>query len=561
MSTNPIEVVLDAVVAEDVSHVFGITGGPVLPLFAALREDPRLQGILARLEQGAAFMAQGYAQVKGHLGVCFVTSGPGATNAVTGIASAHVDSLPVLLITGEVATTMYDRGALQAGSGGYRTLDVTQVYGTISNYSAMAESAEAVPGMVDEALEKALRGRQGVGHISLPTNLLQMPLESAPPHAPVSRKKIPFSGDPAQIRNAVELLARARHPAILAGHGTNKARAWDSLRRLAEHLAIPVATTLKGKGAFPETHPLSLGVYSLSVSEDAENYILSPDTDVICVIGSRLGDMETNGCNPAFAQGRKLIQIDVDEAEIGRNYPIDLALVGDADLILSAMLAAAKEREQPRHFSGVPLHKWANSEDIQGDYPLLKPQALAASISEHMPEDTLFFSDLGNAMSWSGGYYQCRRTGSFFVGLGYASMGYAVPASIGGKAAAPDRPVIALVGDGSFMMTGMEVNTAVQYDLPVIWVVLNNGGLGMVYNGEKMLYGKDEFTLYGDRVDIAGLARSLGAHARKVKTLEEFNAALEEALASRKPFVIDAIVDLEQIPAMVEKRVRMLNKK
>jgi acetolactate synthase-1/2/3 large subunit len=566
LSMTVIEVILRVLEEEGVTHIFGVPGGPLVPLYQALAERQRIQPILAKHEEGAAFMAEGYARVRRGLSVCYGTSGPGATNALTGVASAYSDSVPLLFLSAQVSTSAFGKGALQDGSGGNWNLNIVDIFRSATKFSTMLSNPQQTPDLMRRAIRTALTGRQGAVHLNLPADLMKQSVLTDELSTVRHRSQTPFAGDPTAIATVANLLFAARQPVFLVGHGINLAGDWEPLVRIVEACNIPVATTPKGKGAFPESHPLSLGVFGLGGSPLSDAYLLSEDVDLIIFVGTSLGELQTHGWDPRLARNRKVIQIDIDPLEIGKNYPVDASIIGDARTILRAL---ADQLPSPVH-TGIsrsnPLlesirarhPRYYRADELQGTASELKPQALVARMSEIVPSETLLFVDNGNCVSWVGQYYVAREPGSIFIALNVGSMGYAVAAAIGGKVAAPQRPVIALVGDGAFAMNGMEIHTAADHGIPVIWVVLNNGGHGMVYNGETLLCGRSFSTVFSKPLDVALIARGLGVQSYQARTLEEFSESLERALQAQMPCVIDAYVDIEEVPYALRRRVDTL---
>ncbi len=562
-----IHVLLRALEEEGVTHIFGVPGGPLVPLFEALAERERIQPILTKHEEGAAFMAEGYARVRRGLGVCCATSGPGATNALTGIASAYSDSIPVLLLSAQISTNAFGKGALQDSSSGNWNIDVVDIYRSATKLSIMLQNAQQMPHLIRKVIRTALTGRPGAVHLNLPADIVKQPapFESLPVTKYYSHASA--AGDKHAIQQVAQILRTANMPALFVGHGINLSGAWSPLLRIAEALHIPVATTLKGKSAFPERHPLSLGVFGFGGHPLADEYLLSDQVDVLVIIGTSLGEFQTHGWDPRLAYNRTVIQIDIDPLEIGKNYPVDMSVVGDAKAVLEALAEALAPLvpKTPGYSFRVlermraEVGRYYNAEDLQGQAQLLKPQALIAKMNEVLPDETLVFVDNGNSLSWIGQYYEARQPGTVFLATNVASMGYAVAASIGGKIAAPDKPVVAVVGDGAFAMNGMEVHTAADYHIPVIWIVLNNGAHGMVYNGETLLFGKSHATVFQKPLDVSTIARGLGAQAFKITNLKEFEDGLRWALEAQEPCVIDALVDLEEIPRSLQRRADTLS--
>ncbi len=563
---SAIQFLLRALEEEGVTHIFGVPGGPLVPLYEALAERQKIVPILAKHEEGAAFMAEGYARVRRGLGVCCATSGPGATNALTGVASAYSDSIPVLFLSGQVSTGAFGKGALQDSSGMHWNLDIVDIYRSATKFSAMLNNPQQTPHLVRRAVRTALTGRQGAVHLNLPADVVKQPVATEDLSISRYRSYVTTAGDEEAIKQVAYLLRGARQPAFFVGHGVNLSGAWAPLQRIAESLQIPVATTLKGKSAFPEQHPLSLGVFGMGGHPFADEYLLSDEVDLVIIVGTSLGELQTYGWEPKLVANRTVIQIDIDPLEIGKNYPVDASVVGDANAVLTELAEIVCAADQPFPQRANPLlervralqERYYQAEQLQGDATVLKPSALAAKMSEILPDETLLFVDNGNCFSWAGQYYVARQPGTVFIALNVASMGYAVAAAVGGKVAAPERPVVALVGDGAFAMNGMEVHTAVDAGIPVIWIVLNNGGHGMVYNGEKLLNGQSFSTVFRQPLDISTIARGLGARAFKATTLDEFADSLRQALEAQAPCVIDALVDLEEVPRALQRRADTL---
>ncbi|GHO90582.1 acetolactate synthase [Reticulibacter mediterranei] len=562
---SALQFLLSALEEEGVTHIFGVPGGPLVPLYEELDRHQGIIPILAKHEEGAAFMADGYARVRRGLGVCCATSGPGATNALTGVASAYSDSIPLLLLSGQVATSAFGKGGLQDSSGMHWNLDIVDIYRSATKFSAMLNHPQQTPHLIRRALRTALTGRSGAVHLSLPADVVKEQVWIEDLSTRHYRSQVTPAGNEQAIIQVTQLLQTARRPALFVGHGVNLAGAWRPLQTIAEILQAPVATTLKGKSAFPEQHPLSLGVFGMGGHPFADEYLLSDEIDLLMIIGTSLGELQTYGWEPKLVANRTVIQIDIDPLEIGKNYPVDVSILGDACDILTRLREVLSfnppfQRRDDLLLERLRLQqvRYYRAEQVQGDAAVLKPSALVTKMNEIFPPETLLFVDNGNCFSWAGQYYVSQQPGSVFMALNVASMGYAVAAAIGGKVAAPDRPVVALVGDGAFAMNGMEVHTAVDAGIPVIWIVLNNGGHGMVYNGEMLLCGRSFSTVFRTPLDISTIARGLGARTFPVTTLAEFTSSVQLALDAQVPCVIDALVDLEEIPRALQRRADTL---
>jgi len=555
-TTTAVEVLLRGLKDEGVDYIFGIPGGPLMPLYEAIFSTGLLTPILAKHEQGAAFMADGYARVSGRMGACCVTAGPGATNAVTGIAVSYADGIPVVLVTAQVATSAFGRGAMQESS--TYEIDVIDLFKPVTRASVMLIRADKMGETVRHLIRVAKDRKQGPVHINIPADLAKkpFPLEDRRP-APVMIPAMNF--DRESIRTASQWLLRARHPAILVGNGVNFSGAHAELKTLAEKLLIPVATTAKAKGAFPEDHILSLGVFGFAGSPRAQEYLLSADVDVLFAIGTSLDENATSGWDKRLRPTEALLHLDINGTEVGRNYPVEVPLIGDAKTVLTELLyqigrdsrwIEMKKRSLEEILAfRARVPRCVEEEKMNSEAVPVKPQRLMRDLNEALPQNAIIFSDMGNHMAWAFHYLQLSRPRSFFHCLGFASMGYGTAAPIGAKLAAPDQPVIAIIGDGAFAMNGMEIHTATEHNVPVIWIVQNNGGLGMVYMGEKLQFGgRFQHSLFQRPLDICRMAEGMGALAFRITKPGELGPVLKQALASGRPTVIEAVIDPEEIP-------------
>jgi acetolactate synthase-1/2/3 large subunit len=553
------ELLLGYLKAEEVGAVFGLPGGPATPLFDALLREPALRTVVARHEAGAAFMALGAARATGRLGVCLLTTGPGATNAVTAVAAAKSDGLPLLVLTAQVAAASFGKGSLQDSSD--VGVDTVSIFRPVTKLSALLASPANAGSLMRQALRTAMTGRRGPVHLSVPADLMR---RAAPDAASSPCEYRPRSRvfDRAAVETAARLLTAARRPAILAGHGTLLAGAEPELQELAELVGAPVATTPKGKGAFPETHPLALRVFGLASSPRAARVLLSPETDLLLVVGSSLHENSCEGWDPRLAAGRTLIQQDIEPAVIGRNYPVSAAMVGDAKTTLSELLLVLRRRRRGR-----PARPAPPDADAPPWLPLpapsdgpLKPQRLMRALDAALPERARVILDVGSHALWATHYLTANGRNSFAHNWGeFAAMGYGVASCVGAAIAAPGRPVVAIVGDGGFAMLGMEVSTAVTHRVPVVWVVLNDGRLNAVHHGQRLQYeGRTAGTEFR-RIDAAGVAAALGAWSLRVEREAEVGPALAAALASGRAAVLDVRIDPDEAPPL-ESRVRALER-
>ncbi|MER7195828.1 thiamine pyrophosphate-binding protein [Streptomyces flaveolus] len=549
--------ILDLLAEAGVTRLFGVPGGPLLSLLHALDNRAGIDFILTKHEEGAVFMAEGHAQSTGELGVACVAAGPGTTHALTAAASASSDWAPVLVLAGQVPTHMFGRGGLQDSSGGNWSIDAVQAFTSAVKMAALISDPGQLPHLFTRALRTAAEAPAGAALLVLPSNVLNAPDQGLPARAPRLAVPNPRFSTTEPLLGITEALRQARNPVILAGQGAKAGRAQGALVELAERLWARVATTVKGKSVFPETHPLSLGVVgSYGASRAAHEVVTSRETDLLLVVGSSLGEVATSGWDPTPAGwDRVMCQIDIDPLEIGKNHRVDHPLVADAATALRSLadlLPPAGERPS------FPALSTPTGGELQKGRPLLMASAVAAHLSTALPEDVLVFLDNGNTLCWVGEHYRCPPGADIYCSLNIGCMGYAVPASIGAKLALPERPVVAILGDAAFAMGGMEIHTATEMELPIVWIVLNNSGNAMVANLQHLLFDRVSSSLYTRTLDAAAVARGLGAQAAVVSTLDDFAPVLDEALHSDSPFLIDARVDGSEIPWSLVHRAEVL---
>lgn len=557
-----IHAILQLLEDEGVEYIFGVPGGPLTALFEAMQERGKIKLVLAKHEGGAAFMAASHARVRRGLAVCCATTGPGATNALTGVASAQADSLPVLFLTGQVGTNVFGKGAIQESS--VFGIDVVSLFEPVTKLSAMFPSADRIPDMVKTSIRVAKSGRPGAVHLNMPADMLRRPVprKAVAPSPRKSSRAMDWSA----LQSAFRTLLEAKRPCVLAGHGVSLAGASEALLRFARAANVPVMTSPKGKGVFPETDPHWLGVLGFGGHEIAEKYVQSGDIDALLVIGSSLNEFVTNAWSLPIASEHRLIQIDIDPTVIGRNHAVDVPVAADARTALLELTRLFEIGQPPERDFG-PLMALQESTPRylaaaagESEARPLKPQRLMRELRRAMPDDAMLFVDNGTSIIWGVHYFEVRERETFFIDLGLASMGSAVAGVVGGALAAPSRRAVALVGDAAFAMNGFEVHTAVEQKLPVVWVVLNNNGHGMVHQGDKLMRGRDlGASQFVRQVDSAGIARSLGAYGVQVSSPSELRRALEEAFARTDgPTVIDAVIDPEEMAPTLARRVQTL---
>lgn len=536
---------------EGVRHVFGIHGSALSALIDEVTHESDITPILVRHEEGGAFMADGYARFSGTLGVCWGTSGPGTTNLLTGLATSYTDAVPVLAITGQVPVNAFYRGAFQESTSS--GVDSICLLRGVTKFAEMITHPEQAPVLIKKALRLAQTGRKGPTALVVPRDVWGAEVETFVPNA-YSYRVGNRCFDIKWVARAAELLAKAERPLILAGTGVSFSNANQELIRIAAELGAAVVTTPKAKGCFPEDHELSLGVLGLAGHPSAARFFLE-EADLVLAVGSSLGQISTLDFHPRLGE-LPLVQVDIDPHEIGKNYPVKIGLVGDAQVVLRELARALAPLPRPsptsRKREYIASYKAANPrvrdpELLLRDTDPILPQRAIVDLRAVLPRDAIVFMDSGNHTLWGIHYFEAYEPRTFTLSPNFGAMGYGVAASVGAQLACPERVVVSICGDGGFLMNGMEVSTAVNHGIPVIWVVLNNASLGMVYHGDRVNLGRDSGGLIRD-VDLVSVARGLGAAATRVSTSEGLKAAVRRALSDRVPSLIDVTIDPDQVP-------------
>ncbi|MFA5027865.1 MAG: biosynthetic-type acetolactate synthase large subunit [Candidatus Methylomirabilota bacterium] len=523
--------IVKALEARGVELIFGYPGGANLPLYDEMIRGSFRQ-VLARHEQGAAHMADGYARVTGRVGVCTATSGPGATNLVTGIATAYMDSSAMVAITGQVSRRLI-------GNDAFQEVDTTGITIPITKHNYLVQSGDELSRTVAEAFYLAGSARPGPVLIDVPKDVLLeqcTPGDDLPPQLEGYRPTL--KGHPGQIKRAAAVIKAAQRPVIIVGGGIRSQAAYEALLRLAEQNDIPVVSTLMGKGAFPNSHPLYLGLYGYHGRVAANTAIT--EADVVIGVATRFGDRST-GSILHFAPQAKLVHIDIDPAEVGKNIPALIPIVGDADHILGALV------EQMQGGSHTPwvdrLRKKAAAHplaELSGEVTIPK---VLRSLKRLCP-DPVLVTDVGRHQIFAAHYFPVDSCRSFLTSGGLGTMGFGLPAAIGAKLGRPDRPVVAICGDGGFLMTCQELVTAAVERVPVVALVMHDNCLGMIRQLQHAFYGKRFASCdLGDAVDFARLAESMGCVGISVTREAEIDPALQAALAAGRPCVVDCRID------------------
>ena len=520
-----------ALETQGVEIVFGYPGGATLPIYDELAKSS-IRHILARHEQGAAHMADGYARATGKTGVCMATSGPGATNLVTGLANAYMDSSPLVAITGQVPRPMI-------GNDAFQEVDITGITIPITKHNYLLQEAAEVPHTVQEAFFLASTGRKGPVLLDIPRDVQT---EIFAPHQakypPLEGYRPTVEGHPGQIKRAVSLLKSADKPLVIAGGGISLAAAREVLVQLVEKTEMPVVYTLMGKASIPNSHSLCFGLMGYHGRVEA-NYAVA-HADVILALGTRFGDRTTGPIN-TFAKQAKIIHIDIDPAEISKNVPSYLPIVGDAAQILEQLVTLVSAQKHTDWLA--ELRHSAEEHPLRGKATGVGiPNILR--ILHGLVDDPIIVTDVGRHQIFTAHYFPIDSGRSFITSGGLGTMGFGVPAAIGAKAGQPDRLVIDIAGDGSFMMTCQEVASAVTEEIPVVILVMNDYCLGMIKQLQDAFYGKRyEACRFGRNVDFARLAESMGAAGFRVSEEADIAPTLEKALAAGRPAVVDFVLD------------------
>ncbi len=532
-----------------VEVVFGHPGGAILPAYDPLLDSP-IRHVLARHEQGAGHMAEGYAQATGRVGVAIATSGPGGTNLVTPLANALMDSIPIVCITGQVATSA-------VGGDAFQEADITGITMPVTKHNEMIHEADRIPGAIAEAFHIASTGRKGPVLIDIPKDVLAQELTAFewPEKVLLPGYKPNVKGHSKMVREAVDVILSAERPIVYAGGGIVAAGAEAQLRSLAETLGLPVVTTLMARGAFPDSHPNHIGMPGMHGHWSAVTALQK--ADLLIALGTRFDDRVT-GKLEAFAPHAKVVHVDIDPAEIGKNKAVDVPIVGDLSIVMDQLAEVLTKRLEAGR---VPADLTAWWETLNGwleNHPLtheqdpdgpLKPQTVVRALNEARAQDSIIVTGVGQHQMWASQLISYETSRQWINSGGLGTMGYGVPAAIGAKAGRPDAQVILIDGDGSFQMTLQELATARTEGIPVIFTVLNNGVLGMVRQWQELFYDRrfSQIDLDASVPDLVKLAEAFGCQGFRVSTVDELGPTIEKALAvTDVPVVIDFRVDPEE---------------
>ena len=539
MKLTGAEIVCESLLHQGVEVLFGYPGGAILPFYDALYHYNDLRHVLVRHEQGAGHAAEGYARATGKVGVCVVTSGPGATNLVTGLAAAKMDSVPLVALAGQVIRSAMGKEAFQE-------CDTTGITGPVTKRNYLVLRASDLADTVQDAFEVATSGRPGPVLIDIPKDVQQETAEYTPPQM---RVDLPVNGlysdNDDLLQEAAHLLNQAQRPVIIAGHGVLISRAWEELRALAEKAHVPVINTVHGLGSFPRRHPLSLGMlgmhgmYWCNMAVDR--------ADLIVGVGLRFDDRIT-GRPGSFAPKAKVIHLEVEPAQVNKNVSADVPLLGDARATLQALLPLVQYRERRAWFDHL--------DQLQREHPSLAippseellPQYVLSRLNQAMErvQDCIVVTGVGQHQMWAAQFLFFDRPNCFITSGGLGVMGYEVPAALGAQVGRPGAMVWSVAGDGGFQMTMQELATIVEEGLPVKIALINNGFLGMVRQWQQLFYDRRYKAVPLTGPDYVKLADAFGIPALRVTSAEEVDGALDQAMSTQGPFLIDFVVAAEE---------------
>jgi acetolactate synthase-1/2/3 large subunit len=544
MKISGAEIIVESLKREGVKHIFGYPGGVVLNIFDLLYENKDIQLILTRHEQGAVHAADGYARATGKAGVVLVTSGPGATNTVTGIATASMDSIPLVVMSGQVPTMLIGNDAFQEA-------DIVGITRPCTKYNFLVKDVKDLSQTIKEAFHIATTGRPGPVLIDLPKDVTSNKAEFTWPEADIRSYKPTYEGNKWMITNAAHLIAKARKPVIIAGGGVIISGASKDLKEFAEHAEIPVTMTLMGLGGFPGTHKLSLGMLGMHGTYYANMAV--QDSDLLIAIGMRFDDRVT-GKLEAFAPHAKIVHIDIDPTSIRKNVRVDVPIVGDVKRVLTVLNKVLKEevKEQWGEIRKAWLkqiaawkaerpmtYTWSDKE--------IKPQFVVEKIYELTKGDAIITTEVGQNQMWAAQFFKYDKPRTFLSSGGLGTMGYGFPAAIGAQLAYPNKLVIDIAGDGSIQMNVQELATAVIHKLPVKVAILSNRYLGMVRQWQELFYNErysySHLDVVPDFVEVAHAYRAVGLRATKPSEVEP---VLKEAFKIQKPVFMEFVVNWKE---------------
>ena len=536
MEITAAEALVKCLEKEGVDLIFGYPGGAILPVYDALSKS-KVRHILVRHEQGAVHAADGYARVTGRVGVVMATSGPGATNLVTGIANAYMDSIPLVLITGQVSTS-------QVGTDAFQEVDITGITLPITKHNYLVKHAQKLPAVIKQAFHIASTGRPGPVLIDLPRDVAEATIKFQYPRSVSMRGFRPvLRGHPAKISQAAKLIAESKRPVIYAGGGILNSKASGELRELAELINAPVTNTFMGLSSFPGEHPLFLGMLGLHGTRYAN--LAVTNCDLLIALGARFDDRVT-GKIAAFAPRAKIIHVDIDPAEIGKNVLINIPIVGDVKNVLQSLLSQLEPRANQDWVDQIIAWKEQYPLSYDNDGPL-KPQWVVEELYRHTQGECTVVTDVGQHQMWVAQFYRFKYPGTLVSSGGLGTMGFGLPAAVGTQLGSPGKRVVLVTGDGSIQMNLQELATAAEQKLPLKIIILNNYVLGMVRQLQTIYCeGRHTAVNFAFHPDFELLATAYGIKGYTVRTREDLERVLPEALAHEGPALVNCMVSPEE---------------
>ena len=537
MQRTGAQMICEALIEEGVDVMFGYPGGAILPFYDVLTQYPQLRHILVRHEQAAAHAADGYARSSGKVGVCVATSGPGATNLVTGLATAMMDSAPIVAITGQVAREFIGKDAFQE-------TDVTGITLPITKHNYLVQSLEELPHVIKEAFHIARTGRPGPVLVDIPKDIQNASGKFKYPSSVDLRGYRPtIQGHHAMIRRAAQVINQAKRPVIVAGHGVIISDAHAELRELAERANIPLVTTLLGIGCFPGTHPLNFGMGGMHGLAHAITAV--QECDALIAIGMRMDDRFT-GKTSEFAPKATIVHIDIDPSEIGKNIKVQVPIVGDVKHVLEALLPQIEPNDHGEWIAQIERWRHEMPSLAYPNQEKLLPQYVIEQLYQLTGHNAYVVTDVGQSQMWAAQFWLSDRPNSHISSGGLGTMGFALPAAMGVKVAFPNEDVWCISGDGGFQMNLQELMTCVQENIPVKIAIINNGYLGMVRQWQELFYQRRYSATPLMNPDYVQLARAFGIPGYVVRSRPELTPAVEEALSYPGPTLIDFQVEEEE---------------
>ena len=540
MKRTGANLLVESLKKEGVEVIFGYPGGAILPVYDELYRQEEIQHVLTVHEQGAAHAADGYARASGRVGVCLATSGPGATNLITGLATAHMDSVPIVAITGQVSTGLM-------GKDSFQEVDITGMTLSISKHSFVVREVARIPQLVHEAFRIAASGRPGVVILDIPRDMQTQEVEEEEVHPCFATPPRSVNWPEAGLEAAAKALAAAKRPVVQVGGGAVRAGAASQVRELARHLDAPVVSTLMGLGVMPGDDSRFLGLTGMHGHKAAN--LAVHHADLVLAIGCRFSDRFVTA-KAEFIKGKTIVQLDIDPAEIGKNIPSHVGLTGNVGLLAQDLLEKVPKAERTDWWR--QIQDWRANGKEKDEVLLDGPWIMKFLSAQTQDQRTVFVTDVGQHQMWAAQHLTLRQPRTWLTSGGFGTMGFGMPAALGAQTACPEARVIHICGDGSFRMTGMELHTIASTQAPVISIVLDNGSLGMVRQWQELFFGGRCSSSILKEFDYVGMANALGVEGAVAQNRAEFTASFQRAWQERKPFVLVAKVESQQVRPMLK---------